>query len=301
MIVENLKIFSQNICKNSLLVNTLLETLTHFNIILIQEPHWSKIRKIPSSSNCEGDPLMGSNHHPNWTTYARIPSNDKDFPRVLVYVNIRLSALHFLLWKDIFNHRDVSLISFSINNICSYILNVYSDSSHTALKYLKNTEVNINNVVLMTGNFNIRDSLWDSSFPFHSSVSDDLIILADSFNLALSSPTNSCPTRYSNTPGELNSVIDLMFLRFDSSELNQHSILPESCLSSDHTPLTVTIPLSEEIIQTSKLILAPKSDQESGFIKDVISNFKGLDMTSIEDSDKLDWVIKQFGSIIDNA
>ena len=301
MIVENLKIFLQNVHKNSLLVNTLLETLTYFDIILIQEPSWSKIRKIPSSLNCKGDPLVGSNHHPNWMTYARIYSNDKDFPRVLVYINIRLSTLHFLLQKDIFNHRDVSLISFSINNIYYYILNIYSDSSHTALKYLKDTEANINNIVLMTDDFNIRDSLWDSSFPFHSSVSDDLIILADSFNLALSSLTNPCPTRYSNMPGELNSVIDLIFLHFDSSKLDQHSILPESHLSSDHTPLKVTIPSSKEIVQTSKLILAPKSNQESGFIKDVISNFKGLDTTSIEDSNKLDQVIKQFGSIIDNV
>jgi len=65
MIVKNLKIFSQNIRKNSLLVNTLLETLVHFDIILIQEPPWSEIQKIPSISNCEGDPLMGSSHHPN--------------------------------------------------------------------------------------------------------------------------------------------------------------------------------------------------------------------------------------------
>jgi len=73
-------------------------------------------------------------------------------------------------------------------------MNVYSDSSHTALKYLKDTEANIDNIILMTGDFNIRDSLWDSSFPFHSSISDNLIIIADSFNLALSIPTNSCPT-----------------------------------------------------------------------------------------------------------
>ena len=65
MIVENLKIFSQNIRKNSLLANTLPETLTYFDIILIQEPPWSEICKISSSSNCEGDPLMGFSHHPN--------------------------------------------------------------------------------------------------------------------------------------------------------------------------------------------------------------------------------------------
>ena len=212
MIVENIKIFSQNVCKNSLLVNTLLKTLIHFDIILIQEPPWSEICKIPSSSNCKGDPLIGTSHHPNWTTFTRIPSNNKNVPRVITYVNIRLSALHFLLHKDIFNHRDISLISFSNNNICYYIINVYSDSSHTALKYLKDTEVNINNVVLMTGDFNIRDSLWDLSFPFYLSISDDLIMIADSFNLALSSPTNPCPTKYSDMVGESNSIINLMSL-----------------------------------------------------------------------------------------
>ena len=43
MIVKNLKIFSQNVRKNSLLVNILLKTLVYFDIILIQEPPWSEI------------------------------------------------------------------------------------------------------------------------------------------------------------------------------------------------------------------------------------------------------------------
>ena len=120
----------------------------------------------------------------NWIAFARFPSDRSDSPRVISYVNIRLSSLHFLLRKDIINHRDISLIFFFNNNICYYIMNVYSDFSHTALKYLKDTEVNIENIFFMTGDFNIRDSLWDSAFPFHSSVSDDLIIIANSFNLS---------------------------------------------------------------------------------------------------------------------
>ena len=159
MIIKNLKIFSQNVRKNSLIVNTILESLTHFDIILIQELPWSEIQKIPSTSNCKGDPLTGSVHHPNWILIARTPSYDKDSPRVISYINIRLSSFRFLLRKDIINHRDINLISFFNNNVCYYILNIYSDSSHTALKYLKDTEVNIDNVVLMTGDFNIRDSL----------------------------------------------------------------------------------------------------------------------------------------------
>jgi len=127
-------------------------------------------------------------------------------------------------------------------------MNVYSDSSHTALKYLKNTEVNIENVLFITGDFNIRNSLWDSSFPFHSSVSDNLIIIADSFNLSLSTPTNSCPTRYSDMAGESNLVIDLMFLCYGSYELDCHSIHHENCLSSDHVPLSIKIPIIEKVI-----------------------------------------------------
>ena len=212
MIVQNLKIFSQNVHKNSLVTNTILETHSHFDIILIQELLWSKICKIPSSSNCNGEPLIDTCYHPNWIAFARYPSNNNDFPRVISYVNICLNFLRFLLCKDIFDHHDISIISFTNNNICHYILNIYSDSSHSALKYLKDTEVNINQVLIMAGNFNIRDSLWDLSSPFHSSISDNLIMIADSFDLALLSPTNPGPTRFSDTTGESNSVIDLMFL-----------------------------------------------------------------------------------------
>ncbi len=51
-------------------------------------------------------------------------------------------------------------------------------------------------------------------------------MIADSFDLALSSLTNPGPTRFSDTAGESNSVIDLMFLQYGSMELDKHTILP---------------------------------------------------------------------------
>ena len=190
---------------------------------------------------------MGTCHHPNWISFARLPSNGIDSPRVISYVNIHLKPFRFLCRKDLFDHRDINLISFICNDTWHYILNIYSDSSHLALKYLKDTEVNINQVLLMTGDFHVRDNLWDPLFPHHSSISDDLMMIADSFDLALSSPINPGPTRLSNTVGESNLVIDLMVLRCGSSELDRHSIHPNSRLSSDHAPLTVNIPICEEI------------------------------------------------------
>ena len=38
MIVCNLKVFSQNVHKNLLIINIILETNNYFDIILIQEP-----------------------------------------------------------------------------------------------------------------------------------------------------------------------------------------------------------------------------------------------------------------------
>ncbi len=51
----------------------------------------------------------------------------------------------------------------------------------------------------------------------------------------------------------------------------------------------------------SKLTLAPKSDHETTFIKDIISNFKILDMSNIEDIGKLERVVNQLRTIIDQA
>ena len=42
----------------------------------------------------------------------------------------------------------------------------------------------------MTGNFNIRDNLWDPFYPHRFSWSEDLFIIADCFNLGLSVSTN---------------------------------------------------------------------------------------------------------------
>jgi len=159
MILKSIKILSQNIHKNLLIVHSLLETLNYFNIILIQEPLWSEICKVSSSSNSKGEPLIGTIYHPNWIMFGRSSLDRDDLPRVISYINIHLSPLYFLLRKDIINHRDINLISFFNNNTCFFIMNIYSDSSHTALKYLKDTEVNIGNTLLMTGDFNIRDRL----------------------------------------------------------------------------------------------------------------------------------------------
>ena len=180
---NTIKIFSQNIWKNYLIVNIILKTKFEFNIIFVQEPSWTTICSVPSSRNCKGNELVGVPNHLNWLIFSKNPTVNSDFPRVVTYINIRLLSLYFLLRKDILNHRDILLISFFNNNKLFFFMNIYSDSSQSALKYLKNIEINIQNLLVMTRDFNIRDNLWDSLYPYYFSLILVFLFLLTKFQL----------------------------------------------------------------------------------------------------------------------
>ena len=180
-------------------------------------------------------------------------------------------------------------------------MNIYSDSSHSTLKYLKDTEVNILNLLIMTGNFNIRNSIWDSSLPYYSATSDDLMIIADSFNLDLSIPTHCVSTRYLDMAGDSNSVINLMFLQSGLTELNNHFIHPDWWLSLDHAPLTVSIPITEENIISSKFFIVKNSKEEASFIKNVSYAIKNINTTDLSDIYLLKDITNTLASKIKNA
>ena len=132
--------------------------------------------------------------------------------------------MHFSLRKDIFNHKDISCFSFFNNVSILFMIDVYSDDHQSALK---DTETNIWNILVIAGNFNIWNSNWDLSYPFYLIHSDFLFNIIDSFNLMLSSPINHVSTHYSDNMNDTNSVIDLMFLKPNFSEIDNHIICSE--------------------------------------------------------------------------
>ena len=299
MIFSNLKIFLQNIRKNNLIVNTILELKADFNIVFIQEPSWSTICSSPSSNNCEGEPLVSITNYPNWLTFSRLFVTEYDYPRVAIYINIRLAILCFAFHKDVIDHRNILLISFFNNNDIFWLMNIYSDLSHLALKYLKDTKVYIQNLSIMTGDFNIHDSLWDLLFPHYSFISDDLLIIADLFNLELSSLINQAPTRYSDNDHNSNSIIGLMFLHNGSSELDNYLIHSDWYLMSNHTSLTITIPISKEHIDSRKRSIIKDSKEEMSFIKDFISSIRNLHTSNLLDEDGLERVVIEFTKVVE--
>ena len=107
-------------------------------------------------------------------------------------------------------------------------MDIYSDKHQLALKYLKDTKINICNVFIMTRDFNIRNRDWNLAYPHHSTHSDIFIEIADSFNLRISSLVYQITTCYADNTNDSNLVINLMFLHLDSVEVGIYFILPES-------------------------------------------------------------------------
>jgi len=131
------------------------------------------------------------------------------------------------------------------------MLNIYSDSSQSALNYLKDTESSIHNVIIMTGDFNIKDCRWDPYYMFHSIHSDSLFDTADYFSLDISNPIENVPTRFSDNNHNTNFVLDLVFLCPSFPEFNRHCIHPEWRLLLDHAPITIDVSIQEERISHS--------------------------------------------------
>jgi len=201
MIKDNLKIFLQNIRKNKVLTDIILETQKNSaDIIFIQEPPRSLIQRIPSYSNPMGDPLYGTPNHPEWTLFICQDTTQENYARVTTYVNKCLARMRFTLPLDIINHQDINVLVFHSDWDTNYMINIYSDSNQTALQVLWESMTNIDKTNILTGDFNIRDSDWDPNFRHHSSHTDDLITIADSLGLELSPPSNPGPTRFADNP-----------------------------------------------------------------------------------------------------
>ena len=93
-----------------------------------------------------------------------------------------------------------------------FIINVYLDKQQNTLKYLKDTKVNLNNVLVIIESLNIKDNDWDLLYPYYLVHMNILWEVANSFGLEMLASINSVSTWYMNNSQDLNSVLDLIFL-----------------------------------------------------------------------------------------
>ena len=164
-------------------------------------------------------------------------------------------------YERTFLNKDICCFSFFNNSDIYYMISVYSDATQTALKYFKDMKANIHNILVMAGNFNIKNSSWDSLFSFHSIHSHLLTDIVNSLALILSNPTNQILTRYSENANDVNFIIDLMLLGPNSSEIDNHTIHSDLQYSSNHALLTVNISIIKEFVPDKQCTIIKKQQR----------------------------------------
>jgi len=92
-----------------------------------------------------------------------------------------------------------------------------------------------------------------------------------------------------------------MFLQYSSTELDNHLIHPDWHLISDHAPLSVTIPITEENINSQKRTIIKDSKEKESFFKEVIASFKNINTSNLLDIPYLEKIVNDFANIVDNA
>jgi len=160
---------------------------------------------------------------------------------------------------------------------------------------------NIDKTIILTGDFNIRDSNWDPNFRHYFSHTDDLITIANSLGLELSSLSNPGPTRFADNPRDTNSVIDLVFLLPNNTGFGQHTLHPEICKLSDHIPLIIKIGIREVNTDINIWSIKKDSEEEKEFISSLVQGIQSLDTSAIRSQVNLETSVQQLANVFENT
>jgi len=296
-----LRIYLQNVCKNYALVDTFLESQKNsYDIFFVQEPPWNFIQHTPSTSSLEGDKVVGAPIHPDWTQVVRLPRDSESPPWVMAFIHTCLSRLRFALRRDVIDHRDILLLFFFDRNECHFLINMYSDDHHSAVKFMLDQVIDIPNLLYMGGDFNIRDAEWDPLVTSHPAAGQALMDLADSFGLVRSLLVLPVPTHYSDSEGHANSVIDLIFIDMNIAQVSHHIEL-DLRWPSEHAPLIVNLPITPENTRICRKVLKRNSEEESAFLSSVIASLGRLNFSGLSSTAGLDLLSSNISKVFADA
>ena len=194
--------------------------------------------------------------------------------------------MRFALCLDIINYQDINILAFHNNHDMNFIINVYFDSDQTALCFLSQNIINLDNIIIMTGDFNIRDSNQDPNFYYHSIHTKNLITIANSLGLGLSLPLNPGPTKFIDNSCDSNSIIDLIFLPPNNRGFGQHVLHPDIYKPSDHISLVIEVGIADTDIDHSIRSISKDNEKEKDFVillTKEVSNLNSSDIKTKKD------------------
>ncbi|KAI0746613.1 Endonuclease/exonuclease/phosphatase, partial [Daedaleopsis nitida] len=264
--MRKLRIVSQNVNHTPSQSHFILESLVgQCDILLVQEPYYGPIKAVVSNSQPRGETLIGTQIHPAWLLLeTRSPA------RVCAYVNRELLDLRPQLCAHVVDHRDMLLMSLTVDRQVHYYLNVYNDERSTALQWLQDHAADLPPLDLIAGDFNLHSTAWEPDAPHESPRAVDLVNLMSGIGLSLAN-VDGAPTHRPHNVALRSTVPDLVFAPSDrvaNGEVCVNVDLDGRGLS-DHAILSTALEVgwwAKSLPPTIKR----KSEAEREFIKDLL-------------------------------
>lgn len=233
-------------------MHLLLENNRDADIICIQEPCWSYVKQVASTSDPEGDPYFNTANHRHFITLGASESS-----RVVVFVHReRWRRANPRIRTACIQHNDILCVSMRINGTDFSFLNVYNDSrTFSALHELSSRADSLPPIAFMVGDFNLRHPMWDKyerardvpglrHLIRHRSTSEELIALATvALGLSLTNKPDGPPTWYSNNLGVREGVLDLLWTNICFTPAPSLLVKDLVRNDSDHAVLSWHLPL----------------------------------------------------------
>jgi len=153
----------------------------------------------------------------------------------------------------------------------------------------------------MTNDFNICNNDWDPLYLHHTTHTDDLTTIVDTFNLDLLLPVNPDSTRFADNSTNNNSVHDLMFINSLNIGFNNHYILQDKRLLFDYTLLYVAIQIDISNIDKVKRNIKVGNKKEMKFNTFIASRVFSLNSEALTLHNDIETLTNNIAQIFDKV
>ncbi len=304
----SLRIFNQNIAKQRLHLDVLLDNHSStYDILFIQEPPWATVRLAPSTSNVEGDPMIGAPNHPEWIQMVRLPSSteESERPRTMAYVHKRCVHLQPSLRRDVVDHHDVLVMSIFNHGKELFFANVYLDDEHMAINLLYDRRDSLPAFEYMGGDFNCHSKEWDIYYDTYPVTAQCLLMTAEDLGLHLTLPDGGGPTHIPHDFSKTPTVIDLIF-QLISGASAAPKILQSLQETSDHLPLGSEVQIRPEDLANLKQSFPVGLDDDEMstqdyFIIDVQESMTALSELPLTNAEEVNSLVSRLQDAISEA
>ncbi|KAI0308980.1 hypothetical protein OF83DRAFT_1273469, partial [Amylostereum chailletii] len=126
MTLRSLRVLQLNVARSNVRMHAVLNSLTDFDILLLQEPWYGRIGVARSSTDRNGTDILGTVSNPAWEAFFPDTTADGARFRVATFVRRGIQHLAVRARPDIISSPDIMATSFQYGNISFILINVYN-------------------------------------------------------------------------------------------------------------------------------------------------------------------------------